>query len=454
MAESSSIKWRGPLGIGLATAVAVFLLLMLIVNIAGKKHEGRTTFYRVVELTEATDDPAVWGENFPEQYDAFMKTVDSERTRFGGSEALPREPSADDPRTTVAPSKIEADPRLSRMWLGYAFSIDYREKRGHAYMLEDQTFTRRQTKPQPGTCVSCHASTVTAWRDLGDGDLAAGAEAMYKMPYAEARTHVNQAIACIDCHDPETMSLRITRPAFAEGITAYKASQGIEDYDVHRDATAQEMRTYVCAQCHVEYYFKGEMKKLTYPWNEGIRADEILAYYTDAGFSDWTHAETGAEMLKPQHPEFELWNQGVHSQAGVTCVDCHMPYERVGAMKITDHHVRSPLLNVNRACQTCHKVPEKELIARAEGIQMRTNEMVDSTLSALMSLIDGIGERQAAGADESELAAALDAQRRATWYVDFIEAENSAGFHAPQESARVLFKAMDEIRQGQIALSQ
>ena len=77
-------------------------------------------------------------------------------------------------------------------------------------------------------------------------------------------------------------------------------------------------------------------------------------------------------MLKAQHPEFEMWNQGIHARSGVACADCHMPYTRVGAQKISDHHVRSPLLNINRACQTCHKWPEEELKARAEAIQDRT----------------------------------------------------------------------------------
>ena len=93
---------------------------------------------------------------------------------------------------------------------------------------------------------------------------------------------------------------------------------------------------------------------------------------TRAGFKDWVHAETGAPALKAQHPEFEMWNQGIHARSGVACADCHMPYMRVGALKISDHHVRSPLLNINRACQTCHKWPEDELMARAETAQQRT----------------------------------------------------------------------------------
>jgi nitrite reductase (cytochrome c-552) len=339
------------------------------------------------------------------------------------------------------------------MWAGYAFSIDYREKRGHAYMLEDQTFTQRHQKPQPGTCLNCHASMYVTYKRLGDGDIFKGFEKVNTMPYAEARKEASHPVACIDCHDPETMQLRISRPSFMEGVRAWKASEGIADYDVNTMATRQEMRSFVCGQCHVEYYFKGDEKRLTYPWHKGQQADQILAYYEEAGFKDWEHADTGAPMLKAQHPEFELWNQGIHSRSGVACADCHMPYVRTGAMKISDHHVRSPLLNINNACQTCHKVAEEELLARAENIQAKTVEMRDHAMDALVALIADIQAAAAAGADAGRLDAARDFQRKASFLIDFVVSENSNGFHASQEAARVLFKAMDFMRQGQVALA-
>src|SRR5690606_29836814 len=139
-----------------------------------------------------------------------------------------------------------------------------RELRGHAYRLHDQRETERVKQfDQPGACLNCHASTYVLMQDLGDGDIQAGFDEMNKMPYDEVTQLVDHPIACIDCHDPDTMELRITRPAFMEGITSLKASEGIKDYDVNRDATPSEMRTYVCAQCHVEYYFEGEGKTLT-----------------------------------------------------------------------------------------------------------------------------------------------------------------------------------------------
>lgn len=437
----------------LVSAAITFGVAALLVNIFERKQEARNPFMRVVDIDDNTEDPSAWGKNFPQQYDQYKRTVDMVRTRFGGSEAEPRTPTATDPRTVVAQSRLEEDPRLIKMWAGYAFAKDFREERGHAYMLEDQIFTeRQQVAKQPGTCLHCHASVYVPYKTLGNGDIMAGFEKMNQMPYAEARTHVSHAIACIDCHNPDTMQLRITRPGFLEGIKVLKASQGIDNYDVNTMATRQEMRTFVCAQCHVEYYFKGTEKRLTYPWFKGLKADEMLAYYDEVGFKDWTHAETGADMLKAQHPEFEMWSQGVHARSGVACADCHMPYMRVGALKISDHHVRSPLLNINNACQTCHKFSEEELKARAENIQENFFAMRHTAMEALMGLIDDIGAAKAAGASDEELAESRTAQRRASFLLDFVEAENSTGFHAPQEASRILIQSLDYSRQGQLSL--
>ena len=425
----------------------------LLVNILERKQEARNPFYRVSDLTEDTVDPAVWGRNFPQQYDDYRKTVDQVRTRYGGSEAVPRTPTAADPRSVVAQSRLEEDPRLRTMWAGYAFSKDFREERGHAYMLEDQTFTeRQQAAQQPGTCMQCHASVYAAYRKLGGGDLVKGFEAMNKMPYAEARKLVEHPVACIDCHDPGTMALRVTRPGFMEGIRALKAGQGVADYDVNRDATRQEMRAYVCGQCHVEYYFKGPEKRLVYPWAKGLKVENITAYYDEVGHKDWTHADTGAPALKAQHPEFEMWNQGIHARSGVACADCHMPYKREGALKISDHHVRSPLLNVSRACQTCHKWPEQELVARVETLQQRVHGMRDMAMNALVELIADIKAAQQAGVAEADLVVARGFQRKAQFYLDFVEAENSTGFHAPEEAERILGESVDFSRKGQLAL--
>jgi nitrite reductase (cytochrome c-552) len=450
---------RSTLRLVVITAVAAALaaagVTALLVNIFERKQEARNPFFRVVELTDDTEDPAVWGRNFPLQYDGYRRTVDQVRTRYGGSEAVPRTPTGADPRSIVAQSRLEEDPRLKTMWAGYAFSVDFREERGHAYMLDDQTFTeRQQVVKQPGTCMHCHASVYLPYKKLGGGDLIKGFEAMNQMPYTEARKLVSHPVTCLDCHDPQSMQLRVTRPGFIEGIRTVKASQGVANFDVNTMATRQEMRAYVCGQCHVEYYFKGPEKRLTYPWDKGLRADEILAYYQENGFRDWQHAESGAPTLKAQHPEFEMWNQGIHARSGVTCTDCHMPYKREGALKISDHHVRSPLLNVNNACQTCHKWSEDELRSRVYAIQDRTFEVRNVAMDALVALIADIKAAKAAGRTDEQLAKARDEQRQAQFLLDFIEAENSMGFHADQEAVRVLALSLDHARRGQVALRQ
>ncbi len=439
-------------GLGIVSAVAAFATVAVLVTIFERQQEGRNPFFRVVDLTDETEDPAVWGKNFPFQFDGYRRTTDMVRTRFGGSEAMPRTPTGADPRSVVAQSKLEEDPRLKTMWAGYAFAKDFREERGHAYMLEDQTFTGRQAVKQPGTCLHCHASVYVPYRKAGGGDLVKGFEAINAMPFDEARKLVSHPVACIDCHDPQTMALRVTRPGFLEGIRAYKASQGVKDYDVNAMATRQEMRTYVCGQCHVEYYFKGPEKRLVYPWGKGIRVEEIQATYDEAGFKDWTHALSGAPALKAQHPEFELWSQGIHARSGVACADCHMPYKREGAMKVSDHYVRSPVLNINRACQTCHKFPEAELKARVEAIQEKTFALRNQAMDALCDLIGDLKSAKESGKPDAELAAARDCQRRAQFRLDFVEAENSTGFHAPQEAARILGESINFSRQGQIVL--
>jgi nitrite reductase (cytochrome c-552) len=366
---------------------------------------------------------------------------------------VPRTPTNADPRDVVAQSRLEEDPRLMTMWAGYAFAKDFREERGHAFMLEDQTYTeRQQVVKQPGTCMHCHASVYVPYKKLGNGDLIKGFEAMNQMPYAEARPLVSHPVTCLDCHDPNTLALRVTRPGFMEGIRALKASEGVANYDVNRMATRQEMRTFVCAQCHVEYHFQGPEKRLVYPWSKGLKVENIVAYYDEAKFKDWVHAETGAEALKAQHPEFELYSQGIHARSGVSCADCHMPYMREGAMKISDHHVRSPVLNINRACQTCHKWPEAELKARVETIQGRTFALRNLAMDALMELINDLKAARAAGRTDEELVQARAFQRWAQFYLDFVEAENSTGFHAPQEAARILAESINFSRKGQNAL--
>jgi nitrite reductase (cytochrome c-552) len=435
-------------------ALSTVAVAALLINIFERKQEARNPFYRVVELNDTIDDPAVWGKNFPMQYDLYLRTVDMQRTKYGGSEAMPHSPTQADPRSVVARSKLEQDPRLKTIWAGYSFSADYRERRGHAYMLDDQTFTERQKFAPPAMCINCHASIVTTYLKLGNGDLMKGFNVISDthMTYPEIRQTVKHPVACIDCHDAGTMQLRITRPAFIEGIRALKASQGVANYDVNTMATRQEMRSYVCGQCHVTYYFQPPNKRLTFPWVKGIKVEDIIAWEGEQKINEWTHPDSGTQLIKARHPEFEMWNQGVHSRSGVACADCHMPYLRQGGLKISDHQINSPLLKINRSCQTCHHFAEEELKARVEDIQDRFFNLRNTALDALVDLINDIKTAKQNGATDAQLATARDYHRRGQFMIDFVMSENSMGFHAPQEAMRILGDAINLCRLGQLSL--
>ena len=254
------------------TTVVVGGLTALLVNIFERKQEAKNPFFRVVELTDDTEDPAIWGKNFPLQYDGYRRTTDQVRTKFGGSEAMPRTPTQADPRSVVAQSRLEEDPRLKTMWAGYAFAMDFREERGHAYMLDDQTFTERQQVVEAAGHL--HALPRLRLRALQEarasGDLIKGFEKMNAMPYTEARKLVEapggvHRLPRSRDHAAARDAPRIHRRASARS----RPSQGVADYDVNTMATRQEMRSFVCGQCHVEYYFKGPEKRLVYPVGQG-----------------------------------------------------------------------------------------------------------------------------------------------------------------------------------------
>lgn len=415
-------------GLVLIAAIAVtFGVTTLLMNINERQREADEYPLRVVDIAENEIDPAVWGQNFPIHYDRFMMTqTDYGRTAYGGSEVY---------------SKLEAYPAMVRIWAGYAFSKDHNEERGHYYAQIDQANTQRvQLVNQPGACINCHAA------ETPQRIAEMGWENFNRTPFNDQVGDLHFGSSCSDCHDPATMDLRITRPALVTGL----AARGI---DVSQ-ATRQEMRTYVCAQCHVEYYFLGEDKVLTFPWSQGYTIDDIESHYDTYGFRDWVHAETGADMIKIQHPEYELSTTGLHARSGVSCADCHMPFMREGGIKISDHWVRSPLVNLNNACQTCHNIPEEDLRARVLTIQTTTAGLLRDTEEALIAAIDAIVAAMEAGATDEQLVEARQLHRSASLRWDFISSENSTGFHSPQEAARVLANAIDYARQAQFSATQ
>lgn len=415
---------KGYLAVFTIAVVVTIAVAALLMDVSDKKREALGYPLKVVEISKTELDPAFWGKNFPLEYDTFVKTkLDYGETKYGGSTPF---------------SRLERYPALARLYAGNAFAADYKEERGHYYARTDQAETKRvKVAAQPGACLNCHAAEAPALiAELGW-------ETFNRTPYDTLAPRATMGSSCADCHDPETMALRITRPALRNALEAAGVDLAA--------ATRQEMRAWVCAQCHVEYYFRGDDKVLTFPWSKGRTIEAIEEHYDEYGFTDWTHKESLAPMIKIQHPEFELWGTGVHAKSGVTCADCHMPYVRSGSVKISDHWVRSPLANVEQSCQTCHRLTKEELTDRVVTAQDRTAALLHRAEAAILEAIDAIAAARAAGAREERLGEALALHRAAQMRWDFISSENSTGFHSPQEAARVLAESIDLARRAQIA---
>ncbi|MDY6854355.1 MAG: ammonia-forming cytochrome c nitrite reductase subunit c552 [Thermodesulfobacteriota bacterium] len=415
------------IGTLLLVAVLTITVIGLLININTRKQEAAEYPLRVVDIPVGELDPAIWGQNFPHQYDSFIRTrEDYGKTPYGGSTPY---------------SKLEAYPAMVRLWAGYAFSKDHNEDRGHYYAHLDQRNTQRvQLVSQPGACINCHAAETPKLI------AAMGWENFNSTPYNELKDKLHLGTSCPDCHDPKTMELVITRPAFRNALE----QRGID----LNQATRQEMRSYVCAQCHVEYYFLGKDKVLTFPWSQGLTVDAIEQHYDTYAFKDWTHAETAAPMIKIQHPEFELWSVGLHARSGVSCADCHMPFVRKGSVKVSDHWIRSPLQNINAACQICHNRSEEELRQRVLHIQGTTDGLLRRSEKAVLAAIDAIVAAREVGVSDDDLAETLQMHRGASLRWDFVSSENSTGFHSPQESARILAVSIDLARQAELKANQ
>lgn len=416
-------------GIIIITGAVIVLAVALIgvLLVVGNQPDPYRGITPLVEIAEMEADSAKWGVNFPNQWSTLQKTKENAtKTEFGGS---------------VAHSKLEEDPRLVTLFAGYGFSIDYNDERGHLWSLEDVEGTKRVNEKTPGTCYSCKSSNnPQLWTDMGMADYD-------KTPFSELGDHISEPIGCANCHEANTMRLIVTNPALEEALQA----QG-KDW---RTFTRQEMRTVVCANCHVEYYFKGDGKYLTFPWENGTKIENIAQYYQDEGFKDWVHPQSGTEMIKMQHPEFEFYTaDSTHYKAGVSCADCHMPYTRDGAAKFSTHNVQSPLVNPEAACGQCH-TDTNYVVERVGIIQRSVREAMDHAEDALVAAITTIEKSSAVeGVDTALLDEARKLHREAQLRWDFIAAENSMGFHNPTEALRILTIATDLARQAELKAYQ
>ncbi|MBP2241488.1 nitrite reductase (cytochrome c-552) [Cytobacillus eiseniae] len=363
-------------------------------------------------------------ELFPLQYDSYQKNgEDTEDTKYSGS---------------VKRSKFDADkePYLPVLFNGYGFATDYNEDRGHIYANEDVRATARINDKSIGSCLTCKSTAVPHMiEEMGDDYWGSSFNDVI-WPKAESMGH--SPIGCSDCHDPETMDLRITRPSFIKGMEA----QGIDI----SNATKNDMRNYVCAQCHVEYHFAADNGEVTFPWENGYKPEEMYEYYEttakESGFTqDWIHNVSGTPMVKAQHPDYETHMEGPHGQAGVTCSDCHMPYERVdGKKKISSHWWQSPLKTMEQSCATCHSDRDLEdLEDRVMGIQDTHMEALHKAEDISISSHYYVNKMITSGVSEEKIKEAQAHIRKGQWFWDIVAAESGAGFHNPQG-------AMDSLR--------
>jgi nitrite reductase (cytochrome c-552) len=406
--------WRG-WALMLAAALVTLLLCLLAFSIFERRQEARRRL-PLQPIGQWETDSAKWAVNYPREYETYKKMADSStRTKYGGA----------DPR-----DYLQETPANVILFAGYSFAKDYRQARGHVHAIDDVTGTKRVNDKTVGTCWTCKSPDVPRMMDkLG------GPDKFYALKFDDLRKEITHPIGCLDCHDPKTMELRVTRPALRE---AFKR-QG-KDVD---KASHQEMRTLVCAQCHVEYYFKGKGNYLTFPWDKGTTPEQIEQYYDGADFADWTHAISGTKMIKIQHPDYEVYRTGVHAYRNIACADCHTPYRTEGGAKFTDHHVQSPLLNIANSCAVCHRWSEKEIRDRVEGIQDKIHQARGWTESMIARAHFDIAAARQAGADDAELAGVRKLVRAAQLRWDYVAASNGMGFHSPEECMRILASALD-----------
>ena len=423
--------WAGAAIVVLVAAVVV-LLGLLAFSVVERRWEAQRPELVVTPIAEWEPNNAVWGRNYPREFETYSRTrITDTKTKFGG--AYLRDYLEDDPYQVI-------------LFAGYGFSKEYLQARGHYYSVEDVSKTARiKTPVNAATCWTCKSTDVPRMMNQ------MGVKEFYAANFHDLTDEITHPIGCQDCHDPETLKLRITRPALKEAFAAMGR-------DIN-EATHQEMRSLVCAQCHVEYYFRtneaeGLKNYLVFPWQQGTTVEDMMAYYDGIEFSDYVHPISGTPIVKAQHPDYELYLTGIHSYRDVSCADCHMPYRTEGGVKFTDHHVQSPLLNIANSCAVCHRWSEDEIRTRVEGIQTKVSHAMVEAEEALVHAHFDIAAAVQAGATDDDVQAARTKVRQAQFRWDYISATNGMGFHSPQESTRILGEAANLAQQARVEMAR
>lgn len=419
------------------TVVAVIFAGLFLSTIMERRVEAVAAYKPVVQHGQFEADNSVWGKNFPKQYESYLKTADTTFvSKYNGAKKI---------------DMLEEDPRLVVLWAGYGFSKDYRQGRGHYWAVEDIQKSLRtgapmdgNKSPMPNTCWTCKSPDVPRLMDeLGVAEF-------YKGSWETRGPEVVNHIGCADCHNAKTMELQISRPALKEAFQR-------QGKDIEK-ASHQEMRSLVCAQCHVEYYFDKTTHEgspyLTFPWDKGMKMEDMEAYYDEKGFKDWTHKLSKAPMLKTQHPDYEIYQTGVHAARGVACADCHMPYKNEGGQKFTNHHIQSPLNNIEGSCMVCHREKSEQLI---QDVYKKQDAIIEFRNELEILLVRAHVEAKKAwelGATDTQMKNILDLIRKSQWRWDFAAAGHGSSFHSSTETSRFVSAGLVKAQEARVALAR
>lgn len=418
--------------------VILVLAVLLLNSIFNRKNQSYILDDRKIDIQDGEVRSRVWGINYPKEYESYKKTSDTSfRSKYMGSAPI---------------DELEENPKLVILWAGYGFSRGYMQSRGHEYSVQDIRATERTGSPvgdddgpMPSTCWACKSPDVP--RVMNEE----GYENFFKGKWARLGSQVVNPIGCADCHEPKTMSLRVSRPFL---------TQGLKDMGVNTNKIShQNMKNLVCQQCHSEYFFdkkpSGAMV-VTFPWKYGYSAEGMEKYYDEdqKGFADYVHPLSRAKIIKAQHPDGELFELGIHAKNGVTCVDCHMPYTSEGGMKFTDHHIRSPLSNIQGTCATCHRGKSEETLKswvyeRQDKAEEQRGKLEDLLVKAHIEAKYAWDN----GATEDEMKEVLALIRASQWRWDYVAATHGGPFHAPIEYMRVVSSGMDKVQEARVAIA-
>lgn len=396
---------------------------------------------QTVTIPDGEIDPAVWGKAYPEEYETWKKTEETISVRRSKYKT-----GMDSGALSV--DKLSEFPYMALLFNGWGFGVEYNEPRGHAYMVRDQLEIDSTRLKAGGVCLSCKSPYAPGLQKEMSADY-------YKQPFKEVigkipEQHRNLGVACIDCHNNQNMSLKISR-----GFTLVQALKAMgTDPD---KLTRQQMRSAVCAQCHVTYNIpkdaEGKSVGLYFPWQQSkfgaITIEDIIKQIrSDATVKEWKQSVTGFKLAFIRHPEYEFWsNNSVHFKAGSSCADCHMPYTVAGVYKISDHRVMSPVQADMKACKQCHAESGDWLKERVFAIQDRTVSLMmragyaTATTAKLFEIVHKAKEGGAA-IDEALYEKAKEFYEEAFYRQLFMGAENSVGFHNPPEGLRILGDAV------------